>query len=310
MWPMNYVTDRAFPIGLRHAEGCICLATVHVPTCKQEARQIANRTAKGNRNAPALHCTVTAFCQTEKPCVSRSLAKTSVVGYNTQAVQGDKLYCIGLQFSDVGVAGDLASIAKLSTSGITPGAYDTMYTDAPCIMIYNGVGYDYYYYISDAYDANGDETTAWADGGGDETADQKTIGTGCWLRIPAGKATNGSVTSAGEVNDAESSTIDIANGLTLACSPYPVALNMAKVTTSGLTAGTDDTMYTDAPCIMVYHGVGYEYYYYISDAYDVGGNEVTAWADGGGDAVTGEIANVGEAFWVRSGSAGTLTIAK
>ena len=54
----------------------------------------------------------------------------SVVGYNTQAVQGDKLYCIGLQFADVGVAGDLASIAKLSTSGVTPGAYDTMATAA------------------------------------------------------------------------------------------------------------------------------------------------------------------------------------
>ena len=231
------------------------------------------------------------------------------MGYNTQAVQGDKLYCIGLQFGDVGSA-DLASIGKLATSGITAGAYDTMETDAPCLMIYNGATYDYYYYISDAFDAGGNETTAWSDPGGDETTDQKAIGTGCWLRIPAGKGTAGSVTEAGQVSEADTSTINIANGLTLASRPYPIALNISKVTTSGLTAGAYDTMETDAPCIMVYNGATYNYYYYISDAFDAGGNEVTAWADPGGDAVTGELAAVGEAFWVRSGSAGTLTIAK
>ena len=239
-----------------------------------------------------------------------AIESANVVGYNTQAVQGDKLYCIGLQFADVGSASDMASIASLLPSGVTAGAYDTMGTDAPCIMIYNGATYDYYYYISDAYDANGNEVTAWADGGGDETSAQKAIGTGCWLRIPAGKATAGSVTEAGQVSDADTSTINIANGLTLASSPYPVALDISKVTTSGLVAGVYDTMGTDAPCIMIYNGATYNYYYYISDAYDANGNEVTAWADGGGDAVTGTLANVGEAFWVRSGTAGTLTIAK
>ncbi len=237
-------------------------------------------------------------------------ASTSVVGYNTQAVQGDKLYCIGLQFADVGSASDMATIASLATSGITAGAYDTMGTDAPCIMIYNGATYDYYYYISDAYDSEGNEVTAWADNNGDEATTQKPLGTGCWLRLPAGTATAGSVTEAGQVSDADTSTINIANGLTLASSPYPVALDMAKVTTSGLVAGAYDTMGTDAPCIMIYNGATYDYYYYISDAYDSEGNEVTAWADNNGDAVTAAIAKVGEAFWVRSGTAGTLTIAK
>ena len=237
------------------------------------------------------------------------IESANTVGYSTQAVQGDKLYCIGLQFSDVG-ATDLASIANLATSGITPGTYDTMATEAPCIMIYNGIAYDYYYYISDAYDANNNEVTAWANDGGDVATDLKAIGTGCWLRIPAGKATAGTVTASGEVSAADSSTINIANGLTLACNPFPVALNMTKVTTSGLVAGAYDTMATDAPCIMIYNGVAYDYYYYISDAYDTNNNEVTAWANDGGDAVTGDIAAVGEAFWVRSGSAGTLTIAK
>jgi hypothetical protein len=67
-------------------------------------------------------------------------------------------------------------------------------------------------------------------------------------------------------------------------------------------------MNTDAPCIMIYDGAGgYEYYYYISDAFDADENEVTAWADPYGNAVTGEIAEAGEAFWARSATAGTLT---
>ena len=95
------------------------------------------------------------------------MESANVVGYSTQDVTGGKLYCVALQFGDVGASGDVASIAKLTTSGVTAGAYDTMETDAPCLMFYNGVAYDYYYYISDAFDAGGNEVTAWADPGGD-----------------------------------------------------------------------------------------------------------------------------------------------
>lgn len=184
-----------------------------------------------------------------------------------------------------------------------------MNTDAPCIMFYNGVGYDFYYYISDAYDAKGDTVTAWADLNGDATDVAKVIGTGFWLRIPEATCTTGSLTESGEVSTAATTTIDIANGLTLASNPYPTAMNMSKVTTAGLTPGVYDTMNTDAPCIMVYNGVGYDFYYYISDAYDAKGDTVTAWSDLNGDAVTGEIAEAGAAFWAKSTTAGTLTFA-
>ena len=215
--------------------------------------------------------------------------------------------CISLQFADVGGSGDEAAIEKLASSGLTAGIYDTMSTDAPCIMIYNGVGYDTYYFISDAYDADGNVVTAWADSNGDAINVTKALGTGFWLNVPADTCTTGSLTQSGEVSDAATSTIDIAAGLTLAGNPYPTAMNMSKIATSGLIAGIYDTMSTDAPCIMVYNGVGYDTYYYIEDAYDADGNSVTAWADSNGDAVTGEIAEAGEAFWARSSTAGTLT---
>ena len=237
------------------------------------------------------------------------IVSSSVVGYSTQGIAGGKLNCVSLQFADVGGSGDVASIANLSTSGLTAGVYDTMSTDAPCIMIYDGVGgYNYYYYISDAYDADGNETTAWADTNGDAVDSTETLGTGFWLRIPEATCSTGSLTEAGEVSSAATTTIDIAAGLTLAGNPYPTALSMSNVVTAGLVAGSYDTMSTDAPCIMIYDGVGgYNYYYYISDAYDADGNETTAWADTNGDEATGNIATTGEGFWVRSASAGTLT---
>ncbi len=182
-----------------------------------------------------------------------------------------------------------------------------MTTDAPEIMFYNGVGYDHYYYITDAYDAGGNEVTAWADSNGDATDVSKALGTGFWLRIPTGTCDTGSLTAAGQVSVAATLTIDITAGLTLASNPYPTAMDFSKITTSGLTAGAFSTMTTDAPEIMIYNGVGYDHYYYITDAYDAGGNEVTAWADSNGDASTGAIAICGQAFWAKSSSAGTLT---
>ena len=234
------------------------------------------------------------------------IVSSDIVGYATQSIAGGKLSCVALQFNDVGST-DVSSLSNLSTTGLSAGSYENMTTDAPCIMFYNGVGYDFYYYISDAYDADGDEVTAWADLGGDAVDISKTLGTGFWLQIPAGTCDTGSLTQAGAVNSDATTTIVISEGLTLAGNPYPTAVTISKMVTSGLVAGVYDSMTTEAPCIMVYNGVGYDFYYYISDAYDSEGNEVTAWADLGGDAVTGNIANPGEAFWARSTTAGTLT---
>ena len=241
-----------------------------------------------------------------------AIESANVVGYNTQSIQGGKMNCVSFQFADLTASGDLASLANLSTSGLTPGVYNTMETDAPCIMIYDGAGgYNYYYYISDAYDAGGNEVTAWANFSGDVADDTVTLGTGFWLRIPAGSCSTGTLTDAGGVSMADTATIGIANGLTLAGNPFPMGFDFSKVTTTGITPGAYNTMETDAPCIMIYDGAGgYNYYYYISDAYDAGGNEVTGWANFSGDEETGTVAGAGTGFWVRSSTAGSLTFAK
>ena len=63
-----------------------------------------------------------------------------------------------------------------------------------------------------------------------------------------------------------------------------------------------------APQIQVYSGSGYTPYYYFSDAAS-GTDEVTAWADGSGDATTASIP-VGGAFWFKASDASTVTFAK
>ena len=234
------------------------------------------------------------------------IVSSDIVGYSTQDIAGGKLSCVAFQFADVGAADESASIAKLSTSGLSAGVYDTMTTEAPCIMIYNGVGYDYYFYISDAFDAEGNEVTAWADPNGDVIDDSKSLGTGFWLRIPEGTCNTGTLTQSGAVSSDVDTTITIANGLTLAGNPYPTATNLTKIETTGLVAGGYDTMTTDAPSIMFYNGVGYDYYFYISDAYDAEGNEVTGWADPNGDIATTDVAEPGVGFWMRTSTAGSL----
>ena len=229
------------------------------------------------------------------------------MGYATQGIKGGKLNCVAFQFADVSGSEDFASVATLSTAGLSAGKYDTMTTEAPCVMFYNGTAYDCYYYISDAYNSDGNEVTAWADTNGDAVDMKKKLGTGFWLRVPESTCTDGTLTTAGQVSASKTKTVNISQGLTLVGNPFPFAAKLSDAETTGLTAGTYDTMATDAPCIMVYNGSAYDCYYYISDAYDADGNEMTGWANSNGDVVTNGIAVVGEAFWVRSPSAGKLT---
>lgn len=108
------------------------------------------------------------LCTSNSPAASAAeVTSNNVVGYTRLNIAGGQLNCVALQFQDVGATDEAASIAKLTSTGLKAGSYDTMNTEAPCIMFYNGIGYDYYYYISDAYNADGDEVTAWANLNGD-----------------------------------------------------------------------------------------------------------------------------------------------
>ena len=234
------------------------------------------------------------------------IVSSDIVGYSTQNIAGGKLNCAALQFT--GIGSENATLANLSSTGLTPGEYNSMETAAPCIMIYNGVGYDYYYYISDGDDGTERfDLTGWTDADGNLAGEVGIPSTGFWLRIPAATCDTGSLTESGAVESDATTTVTIVAGLTLAGNPYPTALDLSKVVTAGLVAGVYNTMETAAPCIMIYNGVGYNYYYYISDGDD--GTErfdLTGWTDADGN-LTGVVAPAGTGFWLRTTTAGTLT---
>ena len=242
-----------------------------------------------------------------------------IVGYNMQNIEGGKLYNVALQFEGIGKDGVARLDQVFSCTGVTAATYDTMTTGAT-IMFWNGSNYEYYYYINDAYDQNDNpvDGDVWTDAGGYTLtdADLRAIGDGFWLRIPSGGCTSGaSITVAGQVSEASSADVDIAGSaagaLTLASNPFPTATDLSKVTTTGLTASTYDTM-TSGATIMFWNGSSYDYYYYINDAYDANDNPVDGdvWTDAGGYTLTAPVADAGKSFWMRAYQNGTLTFTK
>ena len=252
--------------------------------------------------------------------MSADVTSANVVGYTTKEVKAGQFYMVGVQFSDVGAV-DAAGFNNFFSTTCAPGAYgdgeDTTMGNAPQIQVLNasGVGYKRYYYIGDAYGAD-DQPVAgncWADGDGYAVtdADMLPLSKGFWFRAMA----DGSVTCSGEV----SATGEIGSAVTagqfnIVANPYPVALSLNAPASVGFTPGAygdgEDTTMGNAPQIQVLNasGVGYKRYYYIGDAYDADDQPVAGncWADGDGYVATGTQVPVGQAFWVKSATAGTF----
>ena len=73
--------------------------------------------------------------------------------------------------------------------------------------------------------------------------------------------------------------------------------------------GSDGTM-NNAPMIQVLqaNGQAYNFYYSINDADDGNGNYIaTEWVDDMGFNITGTQVPTGQAFWIKSATAGTFT---
>ena len=72
------------------------------------------------------------------------------------------------------------------TGTFPAGVYDTMESAAPFIEVLNADGstYTFYFFISDAYDKDGNEATGWADGNGDLVYDPVTgASQGFWIKL-------------------------------------------------------------------------------------------------------------------------------
>ncbi len=236
------------------------------------------------------------------------------VGYTTKTVAADTFYLIGVQFEKVGQDGVAGLNDVLIMNGIEPVAFDNMLTDAARIDVLVGNGYQQYFYINDADD--GTEVfnlTGWADGAGNliSTADL-ALGDGFWFHAPTVSA-GATLTVAGQVTESTEITLNVPSGKAFAirANPFPLAVNLKDITTSGITAVAFDNMLTDAARIDVLVGNGYQQYFYINDADD--GSETfdkLGWADGAGNLIDSNVIDVGASFWINSPAAGTLTFTK
>ena len=178
-----------------------------------------------------------------------------------------------------------------------------MTTDAPQIQVWNGTGYDMYFYINDAGD-NYDET-GWAGLDGYIATTTAACGTGYWYKVPQAAS---DYTLSGQVLSGATVTKNVtANHFDLIGNPYPTGLLLTKLTTT-LSPGSYDTMTTQAPQLQVWNGVGYDMYFYINDAGD--NYDETGWAGLDGYVATGVVADSTKGMWIKAPQAGTITFNK
>ena len=244
------------------------------------------------------------------------------MGYTSQEVKAGQFYMVGVQFADVDAKADVANFNNFFATTCAPGKYgdgsDFTVGNAPQIQVLNanGLTYTKYYYISDAYDADNNpvEGDCWADDSGIiiSADDVMALSKGFWFKAMS----DGTIMSAGQV----SSKSDIERPVTakqfnIVANLYPTALSLNAAKTAGFTPGEygDGSDFTvgNAPQIQVLNanGLTYTKYYYISDAYDADNKPVEGnyWADDSGIVATGAQIPAGQAFWVKSESAGTFT---
>ena len=245
------------------------------------------------------------------------ITSANTVGYSGATINAGQWYLVGVQFADVASKAETADFNSLVSTTCTPGAYgdgsDFTMGNAPMIQVLkaNGTGYDFYYYINDADDGNGNYTaTEWVDDQGYNlsAAAAQALSKGFWFK----SHTAGTLNCAGQVSALSSFERNVPGGqFEIVANPYPVALNLNAPTTSGFTPGAygDGSDFTmgNAPMIQVLkaNGTGYDFYYYINDADDGNGNyTATEWVDDQGYNLTDTQVGVGAAFWIKSITAG------
>ena len=113
------------------------------------------------------------------------------MGYSGQDVKAGQFYMVAVQFADVGASADVANFNTFFSTTCAPGSYgtgnDASMGNAPMIEVLqsNGLGYDFYYYISDAIDSDGNpvDGACWADVGGYiATGAQVPVGQSFWVK--------------------------------------------------------------------------------------------------------------------------------
>ena len=235
------------------------------------------------------------------------IESANTVGYSSTAVAANTWYMAGVQFTDTATGANISLQDFLKGDFEAKTFWDDELAIAPMVQIFGSSGYTACYYFNDAASGT-DEITAWADGSGDAVNITLAPGQALWFKNPTAAC---NVTFAGQVLAAGTKEITCTAGsYNMIANPYPteLSLNSDKINWNVEPKVFWDDELNIAPIIQVYSTSGYTAYYYFSDAAS-GSDEITAWADGSGDATSASIP-VGGALWFKASDASTVTFAK
>ena len=252
-------------------------------------------------------------------------ASTPVVGYNTKDIAKNAYVLTAIQFDGVGGAttvNKLITTTDTGTQSWTPEDENVpgWEQQATTLMIPNVKGgYDNYYFASDGYDEDTDETYAgWCDEYGYIKKNiPLAVGLGIWVR--GNKTVDTALTQAGEVPGDSSITTDVGAGYTIIGNPFPMEFDIQDVTTTAAATQSwtpDDenvpNWEQNAATIMVPNAKGgYDNYYYASDGYDEDTDATYAgWCDEYGYIKKNVTVPAGTAVWFKVKAAATVTFTK
>jgi hypothetical protein len=166
-------------------------------------------------------------------------------------------------------------------------------TSADQILIYNGIGYDTYYFYDDGVDK------VWLDGNG-ALAVNKTIYPDDGLVIKRAQSAAVNVVLMGAVKTGQTS-FPIQAGLNIVSNIYaaPMTLGSSGLYTGNAATGVAGGDITSADQVLIFNGTGYNTYYFYDDGVD------QVWLDGNGAVATNVAIPVGTSFIVkRKGATG------
>ena len=214
------------------------------------------------------------------------MESANVVGYvSTANIQAGKFYLIAQHFQDT--TGGSVDLQNFITSSDMQGGTDD--DNSPNLKLWDGVGYDDYYFYSE--DLFGNEN-CWGLGTLMADAVPVNLAKGAFLKT----INNCTISVAGQVASADSMNVPLsANVFNLIANPYPIAfdINGNKVAwADALIGGTDDD---NSPNMKIWDGVGYDDYYFYSE--DLFGNE-NCW--GLGTLMADDVViQPGNGFWLK-----------
>ena len=218
-----------------------------------------------------------------------SVTSQNVVGYTATSIIADKYYMCATHFDSTSRSGVGYAIKDLVTGEVP---YGTQIQ-----VIQPDTTYKIYKYVEEAYDEVADDfAPGWADSDDFLAVDKLAPGAAFWFKAPSACE----ISFAGQVlADASKSITVAANQFSMIANPYPSAVNMNKLTWSGLTYGDQvQIMQADST---------YKIYKYIEEAYDEAADEfVPGWADSDDFLVVSDVLPVGQGAWIKPSSPVTI----